>query len=203
MTLNRLLATGALCFALVFAGAIRPAAAHPHIWIKATAALVFEDGKVVGIRHEWTFDAFFSNAIVSDFDKNKNKQFDPDEIPALKKDGFDGLAEFSYFTHAKADGKPLKIKGARDFGAEIRKDAVVYRFTALLAEPIDPGKTVFTAGVYDHTYYVDVEFAASGAVTLTGPGSQACKVALVEDRGNPLYFGAVYPKRIDLRCGKD
>jgi ABC-type uncharacterized transport system substrate-binding protein len=202
MTIKRKLSTGLFCI-LPFLCVSPPAQAHPHIWIKASAALVFEDGKVVGIRHEWVFDAFFSNAIISDFDKNKNKQFDPAEIPTLKKDAFEGLAEFSYFTHAKADGKALKIKGARDFSAEIRKEAVVYRFIALLAEPLDPAKAAFSAGVYDHTYYVDVEFVASGAVTLAGPGSEACKVALVEDRGNPLYFGAVYPKRIDLRCGKN
>jgi len=60
-----------LLLALALMAPAAAAEAHPHIWIRATATLQFESGKITGILHEWVFDDFFSNALIADFDKNK------------------------------------------------------------------------------------------------------------------------------------
>jgi ABC-type uncharacterized transport system substrate-binding protein len=178
------------------------AEAHPHIWIRASATLQFENGKITGIRHEWVFDDFFSNALITDFDKNKNKKFDPDDIADIEKNAFAALKEFGYFTHARVGGKAVTIASTRDFAPVIDKDKVVYRFTAVLPEPVDPRATTFDAGVYDHSYYVDVEVNPQLGVKLAGGGSEKCKFAVVEDKDAPLYFGATYARRIEIRCDK-
>jgi ABC-type uncharacterized transport system substrate-binding protein len=191
-----------LLLALALLAPAAAAEAHPHIWIRATATLQFEGGKVVGIQHEWVFDDFFSNALITDFDKNKNKQFDPDEVKELQANAFVALKEFGYFTHVKVGGKEMPIEATRDFAPSIEKGKVVYRFTAVLPQPVDPRTTQFAAGVYDHSYYVDVEVNPQIGVKLAGGGAEACKFAIVEDKDAPLYFGATFARRIELRCDK-
>ncbi len=194
--LKRLLLTLAL---------LAPAAAaeaHPHIWIRASATMQFEDGKITGIRHEWIFDDFFSNALISDFDKNKNKQFDPDEVKELEANAFVALKEFGYFTHVKVGGKAVTIETTRDFTPTIKDGKVIYTFMAVLPQPVDPRAAQFAAGVYDHSYYVDVEVNPQLGVKLAGGGSEACKFAIVEDKDAPLYFGATFARRIEILCEK-
>jgi ABC-type uncharacterized transport system substrate-binding protein len=179
------------------------AEAHPHIWIRATATLQFENGKITGILHEWVFDDFFSNALISDFDKNKDKSFDDAEIKELHANAFVALKEFGYFTHARVDGKPIKIEQTRDFRPSIKDNRVIYRFVAVLPQPVDPRAQQFDAGVYDDSYYVDVEVNPQLGVKLAGLGSEACKFAVIEDRSAPLYFGAIFARRIEIRCDKN
>jgi ABC-type uncharacterized transport system substrate-binding protein len=197
----RILKSFLLALALVVPAAA--AKAHPHIWIRATATLQFEGGKITGIRHEWLFDDFFSNALITDFDKNKDKQFDAAETKELQANAFVALKEFGYFTHVRVGGKAVTIETVRDFVPAIEKDKVIYRFTAVLPQPVDPRATPFDAGVYDHSYYVDVEVNPQLGVKLAGGGSEACKFALVEDKKAPLYFGAAFARRIAIRCDKN
>ncbi|HEY7608399.1 MAG TPA: DUF1007 family protein [Alphaproteobacteria bacterium] len=196
----RILKTVLLALALIAPAAL--AEAHPHIWIRATATLQFENGKVVGIQHEWLFDDFFSNALIADFDKNKNKQFDPDEVKELEANAFVALKDFGYFTHIRVGGKEVAIETTRDFAPSIKDGKVTYRFTAVLPQPVDPRETQFFAGVYDHSYYVDVELNPQIGVKLAGGGAEACKFAVAEDKEAPLYFGATFARRIELRCDK-
>ena len=192
-----------LLLALALLAPAAAAEAHPHIWIRATATMQFEDGKITGIHHEWLFDDFFSNALISDFDKNKNKQFDPDEVKELQANAFVALKEFGYFTHVRVAGKEVTIATVRDFAPSIKDGKVVYSFVAVLPQPVDPRAAQFAAGVYDHSYYVDVEVNPQLGVKLAGGGSEACKFAIVEDKDAPLYFGATFARRIEIRCDKN
>lgn len=189
-----------LMLALALLAPAAAAEAHPHIWIRATATMQFEGGKITGIRHEWMFDDFFSNALISDFDKNKNKQFDPDEVKELEANAFVALKEFGFFTHVRVAGKAVTIETTRDFAPSIKDGKVVYNFTAVLPQPVDPRAMKFDAGVYDHSYYVDVEVNPQIGVKLAGGGAEACKFAVVEDKEAPLYFGATFARRIEIRC---
>jgi ABC-type uncharacterized transport system substrate-binding protein len=191
-----------ILLALALLAPAAAAEAHPHIWIRASATMQFEDGKITGIRHEWIFDDFFSNALISDFDKNKNKQFDPDEVKELEKNAFVALKEFGYFTHVKVGGKAVTIETTRDFTPTIKDGKVIYTFVAVLPQPVDPRAAQFAAGVYDHSYYVDVEVNPQLGVKLAGGGSEACKFAIVEDKDAPLYFGATFARRIEILCEK-
>ncbi len=188
---------------LAWLGLAATASAHPHIWIKAKATLTFENGKVVAIAHEWTFDDFYSNAVATDFDRNKNKKFDADEIEALRKEAFVSLSDFNYFSHVRLAGKNVTIKETRSFGAEIDKQGrVIYRFVALLPEPIDPRAQEFDASVHDHTFYVDLDLNPADGMKLAGTGAESCRPAAVEDKGTPLYMGAAFARRFAIRCDK-
>jgi ABC-type uncharacterized transport system substrate-binding protein len=194
-----MLKTLLLALALIVPAAL--AEAHPHVWIRATATLQFENGKIVGILNEWLFDDFFSSALIGDFDKNKDKKFDDAEIKDLHENAFTALKDFGYFTHVRVNGKDVPITETRDFTASITKDTrVLYRFVAVLPKPIDPRVDKFDASVFDDSYYVDVEVNPSIGVQLAGSGSEGCKYGVIEDKAAPLYFGAAFPRRIEIRC---
>ncbi len=202
MKLHRIRAAFVAAAGLVVAAWATQAAAHPHIFIRAAATIQFENGKVTGILHEWTFDDFFSNALIGDFDKNKNKAFDGDEVKELQENAFANLKEFGYFTHVRVASKPISELNVKDFKPSITKDGrVLYTFLVTLPEPLDPRETPVDASVHDHTFYVDVELPAAN-VKIGGTGAAACKQAMVEDKNSPLYFGISFIRRIEIRCDK-
>jgi hypothetical protein len=61
-------ATGAL---LAFMGGAEPVGAHPHIWVDAVVSFLFEDGRLVGLRHHWKFDEFFGSFVIEEHDVNR------------------------------------------------------------------------------------------------------------------------------------
>jgi ABC-type uncharacterized transport system substrate-binding protein len=186
---------------VAFGTGVRPAGAHPHIWIDVVATFVFENAKVTGVQFQWTFDEFFSAGVISEFDKNKNKTFEGAEIEAVRTGAFEGVKEVGYFTDVLIDEKKVDITETKDFSAAVAKGSAVYHFTVPLAEPLDPAKTALAVTVYDKAYFVDIAFqGAKDALKLTGSGSEACKVELFDDRSNPLFGGVVFPKKARLQC---
>ena len=191
----------ALGAALLFGAAACPASAHPHLWIDVAATVLFDKDRVSAIRFQWTFDEFFSAGVIGEFDKNNNKQFDPDELEPLRTGAFEGTKEAGFFTDIQIGGTKFDIQTTTDFAARIEKGVAVYEFTVPLPEPLDPTKTTFSFSVYDQSYFVDIGFVGHDPIALTGGGSDGCKVLVTEDRQNPIYGGVVYPKKAVLKCG--
>ena len=91
-----------LTAATVATSAIR-ASAHPHVWVEATAEIIFRDGKVEGVRHAWTFDDMYSAFVTQGVGKNPAAPTE-DELKPIAKSNMESLAEFEYFTVMKAEG---------------------------------------------------------------------------------------------------
>ena len=72
----------AACGALLVAS---PAIAHPHIFIDAEVAVVFDgNGAVAGLRHAWTFDTAFSAWMVQGLDTNGDGIIDTARTGSVK-----------------------------------------------------------------------------------------------------------------------
>ena len=178
--------------------AATPAAAHPHIWIKDTATLNMEKGQIVSVSQDWTFDSFFSAALIKDFDRNKDAKFDAEEIALLRKNAFVALKDFGFFTHVRVDGKKISLTDVKAFSAKISDGKVVYSFTLGLPQSVDPRKSKAAFLFYDHTYYVDVALTGSPSVSLKN--GSGCSLAIRDDTANPIYFGLVVPKMVAVSC---
>ena len=178
--------------------AAAPARAHPHIWIKNSPTLDMQMGHIVAITQDWTFDAFFSAALIKDFDRDKNGRFDAAEIALMKKNAFSALKDFGYFTHVRVDGKKASPTDIRAFTAKIAGGKVTYRFTLGLPKPVDPRRQKAAFLFYDHTYYVDV--ALSGSTPVGLKNGVGCRVSVADDKANPIYFGLVVPKMAVVSC---
>jgi ABC-type uncharacterized transport system substrate-binding protein len=193
-----LMATAASLPAL--GGRSGPVAAHPHVWIDAVATFVFEGGSLVGLRQHWRFDEFFSSFVIEEQDANGDGAFDQAEIDAIREQAFGNLREYGYFTHARRGGDKLPLDQVSEFAARIEDDLLVYEFTLVLPEPVDPGAERVEAAIYDTEYYVEVLLNEDDPVRFEGIPNGACTFAIREDLENPIYYGMVNPLTIALSC---
>ena len=181
-------------------GAASDASAHPHVWIDTVATFVFDRGKVVSIRLEWTFDEFFSESLLDSIHSKKKGRLDAREIKELYEKDFANLKNYDYFIHLRLGGKKLPVREVSDFSAAVLKGRVVYRFTVRLPSPVDPVATGIAMGVYDESYYVEVAFAEEEPIRFEGEPDDACRYDVHEDRNIPLYYGMVFPQQVRLDC---
>ena len=177
-----------------------PAGAHPHVWITDVTTFVFEDRRLVALRHRWAFDELFGSFVIEQHDADGDGRFDAVETEGLRADAFDNLEEYDYFTHLRIDGSALPLHEVRDFRASIEDGELIYEFTLALPEPVDPTAAGLALGVYDPEYYVELLLDEDDPVRFAGLPSGACIFELGEDTEHPIYFGMVYPLMIKLAC---
>jgi len=180
---------------------LRPALAHPHVWIDAIVEAWFVKGAVAEFRVTWIFDDFFSAMAIDDFDANRNRRLDDAELRKLATMSEETLATSGYFLHIVIDGKPHAVEAVRDFTATITdKGLLRYTFTVALADPVDPSRRDLSIAVYDENYYVDVALNRADPVRLRGDMPLACTFAVAEDRGHSFYMGMIHPVRARIQC---
>ncbi len=186
--------------ALLLAGSSGPAVAHPHVWITDVTTFLFEGPRLVGLRHHWVFDEFFSSFVIEEHDSDGDGVFDPEELAGVREGAFSNLAEYGYFTHARIDGDPVALERVEDFRASIADGILSYDFTLPLPEPVDPAAVRVAAGIYDPEYYVEVLLDPQDPVRFAGMEPGACIFDIREDAEHAIYYGMVYPLVITLSC---
>lgn len=184
---------------LLLAGA-SSAGAHPHVWIDAVVTFAFKDGRIVAIRQEWTFDEVFGDSIIGQFDANKDKKFDARELAALEQGAFANLREFDYFSHLSVDDKAVPTKTVTGFAARVEKGRLVYSFTLPVEPGLDPLKGRVALGLYDPSYFVDVQTGGRAGVKYEGIGAMDCRTDLAENTRKPIFGGQVFPMEMFLTC---
>jgi ABC-type uncharacterized transport system substrate-binding protein len=179
----------------------KAAIAHPHVWVDYAATLVFDHGKMMAIRQHWTFDEDFSSMVASDILRaHWPRKLSADDVTALRQNAFDNLRAYGYFTHAWADGKPLDLGSVQSFDAHADGAKLIYDITIGFARPLDPRDSAVALGIWDDTYYVDMEPVKDRPVAMTGEGSSGCSATIFEDQTHPIYFGSVNPLGIKIAC---
>lgn len=148
-------------FAAVLTGA---AAAHPHVWVTARAKVIFDaKGEIEAIRNAWTFDEMYS-AFVTQGQGKDGQLLTKEELAPLAKTNVESLAEFDYFTYAKAANQKLEFEAPVDYSLEEGEDKrVILRFTLPLKTPASATKA-FSFQVYDPTYFVAFELEKADPV---------------------------------------
>jgi ABC-type uncharacterized transport system substrate-binding protein len=173
---------------------------HPHVWIDTVATFVFDRGKIVAVRVEWTFDEFFTDFLLGKYDTNKDRKFDENEVKRIQEEAFSSLKELNYFTHIYIANKKLGLREVSEFSADYHKGKAVYRFTVPLPSPADPMTVPVDLSVYDESFYVDVRFDQAEPIRFHGAAGSPCRYWMHEDKNNPIYFGMVNPQRVQLQC---
>ncbi len=155
-----------LTAATVATSAIR-ASAHPHVWVEATAEIIFRDGKVEGVRHAWTFDDMYSAFVTQGVGKNPAAPTE-DELKPIAKSNMESLAEFEYFTVMKAEGAKTDFAPPVDYSmSQDSKKLVTLKFTLPLKTPAKLDGT-FKFQVFDPNYFVALTLEKESAVKLIG-----------------------------------
>ena len=158
--------------------AARPdtATAHPHVWVNVETTVVYENGRITGLKHRWLFDEMYSAMAIQGLDTNNDGVFSREELAELAKVNMEGLKEFAYFTFPKLGGKPLKIKDPTDYWLEVDKQGVLSLiFTAPLEDPVLAEAEGFTFIVSDESFFIAFEFTGDEPVKLAG-APNGCKL---------------------------
>ncbi|MCY3827930.1 MAG: DUF1007 family protein [Rhodospirillaceae bacterium] len=192
-----------LIVAILLAGAvgtIRPAAAHPHIFIDARAIFHMERGKVVAITQHWTFDAVFGGVVIHAFDRNRDGKLDAGEAEQVRRGAFDALKGLNYFTVVRIGREELKLDRVTGFAASVVDGRLAYRFKVALPRPVDPRADNPAFLFVDKTYYVAVELQKQSPVTFAGAAPAGCRTVMRDDFENPIYFDLVVPRMLNFDC---
>ena len=95
---------------LVLAGwPVPPAAAHPHAWIDVRVAVLFEAGRIVGLRQTWLFDEYYTAFATEGFDRDRDGRPDRDQLDALLAENLRNLADYDTFTRVTAAGQRVAV----------------------------------------------------------------------------------------------
>lgn len=216
---NAILSFLAACLAAWgLALAAGPALAHPHVWIVAKTGIVYgPDGRVTAFDHDWTFDKAYSAFAVQGLDANGDGTTSSDELAELARTNVESLAEFAWFTHAKANGVRLGFGTPTDARLTYREGELTLHFRLPLPSPAKADRAL-VLDLYDPTFFVDFRLdEAADAVRLVGaPAGCVLKVgrpkpaelASAQGMGETAFagltgalgFGATLPNKVLVAC---
>jgi len=131
--------------------------AHPHIFIDATANLIFDDNGLEGVLNTWKFDLIYSQAMIAAVDKDQNGIFDAAETAEFKKQIVDPAKQFSGFNYL-GDGTIFFVpKGTKDLKASVKNGKLVIQFLNQFDIPVKSNDyTMLLLAVTDPTNYIQI-----------------------------------------------
>lgn len=168
------------------------AVSHPHIFVENNLVLRVEESKITGIRHVWHFDEMFSSMIIKDFtdgDYSLSKQ----DVRGIREGAFRNLENHDYFTHITVNGEQVQAATVDSFSARLEGRNIIYDFTLKTDIPVGPEGIELTVGVYDTSYYTDVQFSESEPLQVSGNSAYRLEYRLEENSDKSFYSGQFSP----------
>ncbi|MDX2154916.1 MAG: DUF1007 family protein [Hyphomicrobiaceae bacterium] len=191
---------------LALIAAVGPASAHPHIWVSTSSEVLFENGAIVGIRHSWTFDEYYSATATEGLDTNKDGIYSREELAELAKVNVEALKEFAYFTYPRLADKDIPVAPPKDYWLEhtvkpAGKDSapapnspaaaaaaivaqsdksggvLTLRFTLPLAQPVLAEAADFIFSIGDPSFFIAFDPASDAPVTIGAGAPKGCRIA--------------------------
>lgn len=156
--------------------------AHPHVMVTAKAQIIYgKDGKVTAIRHAWAFDETYSVYAVQGLDADKNGILTSAELAELAKVNVESLAEFGYFTIAKANGKAQPFGAPFDYELAFANNVLTLTFTLPLASPAVANRS-FGLEIADPTWFVAFTLAPGDDAVVLKDAPAGCVLKLTRPK---------------------
>jgi ABC-type uncharacterized transport system substrate-binding protein len=173
------LALARWCLALLASLAACPAAwAHPHVWVVASCEVIYgADGRVVAVKHHWTFDDAYSSYAVQGLDTNHDGVTSREELADLAKVNTESLGEFGFFTVLKADGKRQDFGPPQDYWLDYDKGQLTLNFTLPVKDAVVARRTLIL-DVYDPTFFVDFSYADGDDAVRLANAPKGCAIQM-------------------------
>jgi ABC-type uncharacterized transport system substrate-binding protein len=187
--------------------------AHPHVWVTVKTDVVYApDGRLIGVRHAWTFDDMYSSFALQGVAREKGT-LTREELTPVVEDIVSSLKEFDYFTFAKADGEKALFNEPVDGWGEFRDEMLTVHFLLPLSHS---GKfETFGIEIFDPEFFIDFALAQTNPVALESAPAD-CKLAVMQrpDPSEPLQsqrlddamrnsqgnYGAMFANKIAISC---
>jgi ABC-type uncharacterized transport system substrate-binding protein len=180
--------------------AAHAAYAHPHVWIRYSAAIDMHGTTIVAINETWVFSRGFPVAITGLTELPANGPLNAAQTQLFWEQAFSSLKDADYFTHLFVGGAPAHFATASNFRVAIENGHVVYRFSVTPDKAIDVAHADVALGVWDDTFFVDYEPSDARHVTLGPAAAHTCKVQDFDDSQHPIFGGAVVPLSTRITC---
>ena len=155
-----------------------PALAHPHVWVIAESAVVFDKGAIIAVDQKWTFDELYTAMAVQGLDSNGDGKFDRQELAELAKVYMEGLKEFDYFTYPVQNGTPIKLAPPKDYWLDYKNNTLTLHLMTPLEAPLALNASAFSYSISDPTFFIAFSPAATDAVKVAGHAAAGCTAAL-------------------------
>ena len=163
---------------LLTSAPLSTASAHPHVWVKTRATLLYDNGSLIGVTQSWVFDELYTAMAIQGLDKDGDGTYSREELAELATINIEGIREFDYFTDVRLGDKRISTKERDDYWLEHKDGILTLHFTVSLETPVLAEAEGFSMSVYDPTYFIAYEFAKKDAVAL-GPGApNGCQAKL-------------------------
>ncbi len=181
-----------------------PAAGHPHAAIDMRSAVVFgDDGRVVALRIEWTFDEIYSSFATATLHKGDAARFEK-SLQGLARRNLDNLDEYNYFVDLRVNGARARLGRVDDYQTSMKDNRLWLRFVAPLAQPADPKTAPISYAVYDPTYYIEILYPRGDRIETVGPAGN-CRARIRPPEPNPearAFAGSLGPNEtVDAGIG--
>jgi ABC-type uncharacterized transport system substrate-binding protein len=210
----KLLATLGLIFLAALLSPGRSAFAHPHVWVTVETEVDFGPNKeIVGFKHKWTFDEFYTQFAVEGLDTNNDGVYSEEELKPLAQTNVEALKEFEYFTFPFVGKDKVALKEPVEYRLEYKDKLLTLYFTLPLATPVPQNNVKdFAFSVYDPGMYVALTFNKKAPVKIASTNPLQCN-AHVGDRSpakeasmaqlgeNPSSnAGSEFAERVTISC---
>lgn len=193
--------------------------AHPHVWVNVATTVVYENGKVTGFRHHWTFDDMYTEMAIQGLDKNGDGDYSREELAELTQTNIDGLKEFEYFTFAKLGDMALPLAPPKDYWLEYKDKVLALNFTLPLAEAVPAEAQGLKFSVYDESFFIAFDLAKVDPIKVSSGAPAGCTAELAapdkdleqlsQAFGGPMTAGdanantgGAYAREIKVGCQK-
>jgi len=184
----RFLACSLMALAVLFFG--RPAEAHPHVMVETETQLVFENGRLTGLAHAWTFDEMYSTFATQGLDKNRDGTFSREELAELTQVNVEHLGQQKFFTVLRHERRFVSFGAVRDAWSEVVGGKLRLHFTVPVATPFAAGGRPVTLQVYDPDYFVAFSPADGEPMRLVA-APQGCRLDFTPPKSNNMAVGSL------------
>lgn len=175
---------------VIFAMLAVPVQAHPHLFVDAEVALVYEGETLRAVRLTWTYDAFFSLMLTEDLglDSDMDGQLSEAELEALSAAVLDWPDGYEGDLYVTQEGQPVQLGARQDASVTFEEEQVIESHTRPVTSAAPGGATV---KVYDPGYYtaytVVRPVAVKGSATCGARVARADLIAATEKVDELLY----------------
>jgi ABC-type uncharacterized transport system substrate-binding protein len=170
---------------LALTALVQPAVAHPHVFVAAKAEVIFDGaGSIIGVNHVWTFDESYSAFATMGFPKGADGKFDAAKLAELAKVNTESLADFGFFTAAKAGGRKVDFSPPQNYRLEHHNNALTLFLTLPLKRPV-AGRT-FSIEVSDPTFFVAFSFDEAADAVVLARAPEGCKATVRRPKPDDL-----------------
>jgi ABC-type uncharacterized transport system substrate-binding protein len=198
--MKKALLGGIVILIIIFGAA--PLGAHPHVFIDYRANFVFDQKGLRGMKLKWTFDEFYSNSLLQDYDQKHDRILRVPEVKRLEKEAFAAIAKCNYFCDLRLNQKVFVIRSVTDFFATVEHNQLVYVFfipCPIMAKRVDQELRL---ALYDSTYYISIALKNPKPVSFTNPAKLCCVLTIDEFSGDLPAALQTMPEEIIVKFRK-